>query len=90
MSNESTDIHPVDRPGIKETQTISADINDDYTETRDDSVPSGNDYRDYRESTHSVTSKIAYLIGVKKGIFEKTLNNIIKVILLLIIQNTLF
>lgn len=71
MSNESTDIHPVDRPGIKETQTISADINDDYTETRDDSVPSGNDYRDYRESTHSVTSKIAYLIGVKKGIFEK-------------------
>ena len=71
MSNESTDIHPVDRPGIKETQTISADINDDYTETRDDSVPSGNDYRDYRESTHSVTSKIAYLIGVKKGLFEK-------------------
>ncbi len=71
MSNESTDIHPVDRPGIKETQTISADINDDYTETRDDSVPSGNDYRDYRESTHSVTSKIAYLIGVKKGIFKK-------------------
>lgn len=37
-----------------------------------------------------IVSKFPAFEQFKKGIFEKTLNNIIKVILLLIIQNTLF
>ena len=37
-----------------------------------------------------IVSKFPAFEQLKKGIFEKTLNNIIKVILLLIIQNTLF
>lgn len=66
MNNENSNIHPADGPGINETNTSSAD-NNDYAEARDDAGSPGVDYRDYRESTHSVTSKIAYLIGVKKS-----------------------
>lgn len=74
MNNENMNLHLADGPGINETQTISAD-NNVYTEARDESGSTGIDYRDYRESTHSVTSRIAYLIGVKRGIFKKSIHH---------------
>lgn len=71
MSSENnTFFDPADGPVINETltPTLSPDSN---TEPQNVTEASDNEYRDYRESTHTVTSKIAYLIGVKKTIFEK-------------------